>query len=154
MAIPNHLDVVTRARDYFAHLPPGPERAYRIVNRVAWELRADKVGLFHKTGGTRFHDRSLDVLMVDVALEGANGRIPTFDVLRDAEGKAEPAWSRTRPTGFGDRSKWRAADAPPDAPIEPQLGVVLSPTEVTAALTLAATIEAGAIALRRLLGGS
>ncbi len=101
--IPNHLDVVKAARARYQTLA-GPERAQRIVNAVAWELRDEGAGLFLKTGGTRFADRSLDVII----FKGGE----TFDVLRDAEGKAEPAWSRTKPTGMGDPKKWRAAVDP------------------------------------------
>ena len=101
--IPNHLDVVKAARARYQTLA-GPERAHRIVNAVAWELRDEGAGLFLKTGGTRFADRSLDVII----FKGGE----TFDVLRDAEGKAEPAWSRTKPTGMGDPKKWRAAVDP------------------------------------------
>jgi hypothetical protein len=101
--IPNHLDVVKAARARYEALA-GPERAHRIVNAVAWELRDEGAGLFLKTGGTRFADRSLDVII----FKGGE----TFDVLRDAEGKAEPAWSRTKPTGMGNPEKWRAAVDP------------------------------------------
>ena len=80
--IPNHLDVVKAARARYDSLT-GPERAHRIVNAVAWKLRDEGAGLFLKTGGTRFADRSLDVII----FKGGE----TFDVLRDAEGKAEPA---------------------------------------------------------------
>src|SRR5687768_5454832 len=97
--IPNHLDVVKAARARYAHLS-GPERAHRVVNAVAWALREEGAGLFLKTSGTQFAERSLDVIIFK---EG-----PTFDVLRDAEGEAEPAWGRTRPTGMGDPAKWRA----------------------------------------------
>jgi hypothetical protein len=114
--IPNHIDVVKAARARYAALA-GPERAHRIVNAVAWELREEGAGLFLKTGGTRFADRSIDVIIFKSG--------ETFDVLKDAEGKAEPAWSRTRPTGMGDPGKWRAAVDPgpvsdgASAPLEP-----------------------------------
>jgi hypothetical protein len=114
--IPNHIDVVKAARARYAALA-GPERAHRIVNAVAWELRDEGAGLFLKTGGTRFADRSIDVII----FKGGE----TFDVLKDAEGKAEPSWSRTRPTGMGDPGKWRAAVDPgpvsdgASAPLEP-----------------------------------
>jgi hypothetical protein len=105
--IPNHIDVVKAARARYAALA-GPERAHRIVNAVAWELRDEGAGLFLKTGGTRFADRSIDVII----FKGGE----TFDVLKDAEGKAEPSWSRTRPTGMGDPKKWRAAVDPGPVP--------------------------------------
>jgi hypothetical protein len=101
--IPNHLDVVKAARARYAAFA-GPERAHLVVNAVAWELRDEGAGLFLKTGGTQFKQRSLDVIIYK---EGE-----TFDVLRDAEGKAEPQWSRTTPTGMGDPKNWRAAVDP------------------------------------------
>ena len=109
--IPNHLDVVKAARARFAALS-GPERAHRIVNAVAWELREEGAGLLFKSGGTRFADRALDIIIFK---DG-----PTFDILRDAEGKAEPAWARTQPTGMGDTSRWRApVDPGPVGPTDP-----------------------------------
>ena len=60
--IPNHLDIVKAARARYAALAV-PERAHRIVNAVAWELRDEGAGLFLKTGGTRFADRSIDVII-------------------------------------------------------------------------------------------
>jgi hypothetical protein len=105
--IPNHLDVVKAARSRYEALA-GPERAHRIVNAVAWELRDEGAGLFLKTAGTRFEDRSLDVII----FKGGE----TFDVLVDAEGKAEPAWARTKPTGMGDPQKWRPAIDPGPVP--------------------------------------
>jgi hypothetical protein len=99
MPIPNHLNVVKAARARYAN-KSGPERAHLVVNAVAWQLRDEGAGLFFKPGGTQFKQRSLDVIIFK---EGQ-----TFDILRDAEGKAEPTWSRTEPTGMGDPEKWRA----------------------------------------------
>jgi hypothetical protein len=127
--IPNHIDVVRAARARYAALA-GPERAHRIVNAVAWELRDEGAGLFLKTGGTRFADRSIDVII----FKGGE----TFDVLKDAEGKAEPSWSRTRPTGMGDPKKWRAAVDPgpvadgASAPLEPSNPALDVPAELKA----------------------
>jgi hypothetical protein len=127
--IPNHIDVVKAARARYDALA-GPERAHRIVNAVAWELRHEGAGLFLKTGGTRFADRSLDVII----FKGGE----TFDVLKDAEGKAEPAWSRTRPTGMGDPKKWRAAEDP--GPVSD--GTSGAPDPPTQALDITAEIKA------------
>jgi hypothetical protein len=57
-----------------------------------------------KRSGSQFNERSLDVI---IFREGQ-----TFDVLRDAEGRAEPAWSRTEPTGMGDPQNWRPPTDP------------------------------------------
>jgi hypothetical protein len=141
--IPNHLDVVKAARARYETLA-GPERAHRIVNAVAWALRAEGAGLFLKTGGTRFADRSLDVIIF------RSGE--TFDVLKDAEGKAEPAWSRTKPTGMGDPQKWRAPVDPgpvsdgPSADVQPSnpaLDVIAEMKAIRSALdALIARLEA------------
>jgi hypothetical protein len=127
--IPNHIDVVKAARARYAALA-GPERAHRIVNAVAWELREEGAGLFLKTGGTRFADRSIDVIIFKSG--------ETFDVLKDAEGKAEPAWSRTRPTGMGDPGKWRAAVDP--GPVSDGASAALEPS--SPALDVTAEIKA------------
>jgi hypothetical protein len=123
-AIPNHLDVVKAARARYANLS-GPERAHRIVNAVAWDLRDEGAGLFLKTGGTQFKQRSLDII---IFREGQ-----TFDVLRDAEGDAEPTWSRTKPTGMGDPDNWRAAVDPAvlDGVAAPMNPPVMTPTPPT-----------------------
>jgi hypothetical protein len=107
------LEVVQRARAKYAYLPAGPERAHRIVNEVGWELRNDGAGLLYKPAGTNYNERSLDVIIYKPGGE-------TYDILIDAEGAAKPAWGRTKPTGFGDVSKWRAA-VPPIG-VEPEPG--------------------------------
>ena len=127
--IPNHIDVVKQPRARYEALR-GPERAHRIVNAVAWALREEGAGLFLKTGGTRFADRSLDVIIFKSG--------ETFDVLKDAEGKAEPAWLRTRPTGMGDPQKWRAPVDP--GPVPDGNSVPLEPSGQ--ALDVAAEIKA------------
>jgi hypothetical protein len=109
VSIPNLKYLVTEARAKYAHLS-GEERAYRVVNQVAWDARQRenlRAGLFYKPSGTNYAERSLDVVMI---LPGGE----TFDVLEDAEGKAEAKWSPTRPTGKGDVLKWRA-------PVDPKL---------------------------------
>jgi len=97
--IPDHLDVVKTARTRYDTLS-GPRRAHHIVNAVAWALRNEGAGLFFKRSGSQFNERSLDV----VIYRGGE----TFDILRDAEGRAEPSWSRTEPSGMGDPENWRA----------------------------------------------
>ena len=83
----------------------GEERAYHIVNQVAWDLRADGAGTFYKPSGANYKERSIDVIIYKPGGE-------TYDILGDAEGIAKPQWTRTKPTGFGDVSKWRAAVPP------------------------------------------
>jgi hypothetical protein len=136
--IPNHIDVVKAARARYEALE-GPERAHRIVNAVAWELREEGAGLFLKTGGTQFADRSLDVIIFKTG--------ETFDVLKDAEGKAEPAWSRTKPTGMGDPQKWRAPVDP--GPVSDGTSVPPEPSDQT--LDVTAEIKAIRSALDALI---
>lgn len=109
VAIPNHLDVVQRWRAHFNSLS-GEERAYQVVNAVAYELRGEGCGVYKKPGGP--HGVSSDVIIYKPNAE-------TFDILRDAEGVAAPQWGRTQPSGFGDLSRWQAAVPPEEQPPDP-----------------------------------
>jgi hypothetical protein len=113
--ISDHLDVVKSARARY-DLLTGPRRAHHVVNAVAWALRDQGAGLFFKRSGSQFNERSLDVI---IYREGQ-----TSDILRDAEGRAEPSWSRTEPTGMGNPQNWRAPVNPSelDAGIESPSG--------------------------------
>lgn len=102
--IPNHIDIVQRARSKYGE-SIGKERAYRIVNQVAWDLRNEGAGTFYKPSGDNYNERSLDIIIYK-----PNGE--TFDILGDAEKEANPQWARTKPSGFGDLSKWRVATDP------------------------------------------
>lgn len=102
MAIPNHIETVRKWRAVYAGLS-GPERAYQIVNGVAWDLGGEGCGLYAKENGP--HGVSQDVVIFRPEGE-------TFDILGDAEGQAKPQWSRTQPTGFGDLSRFRPATEP------------------------------------------
>lgn len=111
VTIPNHVDVVKKWRAVYKDLA-GPERAGRIVNAVAWDLRGEGAGTFFKDAGDNWNHRSMDVIIYKPGGE-------TFDILGDAEGNANPGWARTKPTGFGAISKWRAAVEPELGPPEP-----------------------------------
>lgn len=120
MPIPNHLDVVKAARAKYASLS-GPARAGAIVNQVAWDLRGEGAGTYYKPAGDNFNARSLDVIIYQHRDGDPAGKGATFDILGDAEGNANPQWSRTSPTGYGDSDKWRNAtdpggSQPPDPP--------------------------------------
>jgi hypothetical protein len=104
VSIPNHLDVVREARERYAD-ESGPERAGLICNYVAWKLREEGAGTFYKPSGGNWNQRSMDAIIFK-----PNGE--TFDILGDAEGDANPQWVRTKPSGFGDPAKWRAATDP------------------------------------------
>lgn len=122
VGIPNHLDVVQRARVKYASLS-GVERAGKIVNQVAWDLKAEGAGAYAKTSGTNYQGRSVDIIIYKPGGE-------TFDILGDAEGNADPQWGRTTPTGLGDVNLWRAATDPggviePPPPPPPPTGTTL-----------------------------
>jgi hypothetical protein len=153
MPIPNHRDVVERWRAVFDALA-GDERAYQIVNAVAYELANEGCGVYAKPNGP--HGVSQDVVIFKPNAE-------TFDILGDAEGEARPQWSRTAPTGFGDLSRWRAAVRPdvPGTPPEEPPGPDPQPTpcdlqpvlEALVALTeKLATLEREVVASRTLTG--
>lgn len=103
--IGNHLDVVQAARVTYDSIGPGIERAGRIVNQVAWDLKDLGVGVLSKTSGTNFMGWSIDIIIVNPG--GAS-----YDILGDAEGAATPHWDRTSPSGFSDISRWRAPRDP------------------------------------------
>lgn len=95
--LPNQLAVVEAARvTYDAYT--GIERAGRITNHVAWELRNQGVGLVFKNFGNQYRDRSIDVIMVSPGGDA-------YDILGDAEGDANPQWSNIAPI---DIDRWRA----------------------------------------------
>lgn len=122
MPIPDHKSVVVAARAKYAHLS-GPERAYHIVNQVAWDLRAEGAGSYFKNSGTHFSGpygpRSIDILIYKNRPGDPAGKGATFDILGDAEDKAVPQWVRTTPTGYGDVGVWRAPVTPEEAPTPP-----------------------------------
>jgi hypothetical protein len=91
------LSLVKEARERYDALDPGLERAGKIVNYVAYNLAG--AGTFYKPNGTQWNKRSIDVVIFK------DGK--TFDCLIDAEGKAEPCWKPTKPSGRGDTRKWR-----------------------------------------------
>lgn len=116
VAIPNHLDVVKAARQKYA-AESGIKRAGLITNQVAWDLRSEGAGLLAKTSGDNYQGKSADTIIYKPGGE-------TFDILGNGEGSADPQWTRTQPTGFGDVSKWVAASEPagtsnPPPPVDP-----------------------------------
>ena len=114
-AIPNHLETVKAARVTYTRLS-GRNRAYCIVNKTAWDLRAEGVGTFYKIGENSFADRSSDVIIYKST--------DTFDILGDAEGQAVPQWGSTEPSGHGPIANWRA-------PIDPNTILNVCPMGVT-----------------------
>jgi hypothetical protein len=100
---PSRKSTVVKYREVYRNLPPGEERGWRIINATCWEHRAEGCGLFRKTSGTNYAGFSIDILIFK-----KDGKFYSFDVLEDAEGRAEPQWGRTSPTGFAPPEKWAA----------------------------------------------
>jgi len=157
VSIPNHKDLVAAARTAYASYT-GRERAYLILNAVAWQLRDDGAGLFYKTGDNSYANRSSDVLIFQPREDGLPpGKGRTFDCLGDAEGRADPAWGPTSPTGLGDLEHWRpsvdpstlplpaGSVPPPPPPVEPPPPVTPPvqppPTDYTRMLALIAELQ-------------
>jgi hypothetical protein len=115
---PSRKSTVVKYREVYRNLPPGEERGWRIINATCWEHRAEGCGLFRKTSGTNYAGFSIDILIFK-----KDGKFYSFDVLEDAEGRAEPQWGRTSPTGFAPPEKWAAPldpgilPPPPPTPI-------------------------------------
>ena len=129
------LSVVKEARALYDHLE-GPERAGRIVNYVAYNI--PEAGTFYKPSGTNWNKRSLDVIIFK------DGR--TFDCLIDAEGKAEPTWKPTKPTGRGDVRKWRQATNPGNTkPVSQEPSVISTPVKPIKAEIVADVVASLAI---------
>ena len=115
MSIPNHLDVVKRARAVYNDRS-GTDRAHAICAFVTWELRVQPEGSwgrFLKGDGVTL---SADVIGLRVTNQTW---VDTYDILGDSEGAAVPQWGPTTPTGRGDLTRWRAAVPPPDPSPQP-----------------------------------
>lgn len=82
---------------------PSPEQLTDLLNRVAWQHRAEGWGLLRKPGGTRCRsllhgfDTSCDILVNEVS-------IWHFDVLIAAGEQATPAWQDVGPCRLGPES--------------------------------------------------
>jgi len=111
---PNGLEIVKRNRVKYNDLGAGPKRAWTVTNASAWDMRNDGAGMFFKDSGTEYNDRNINcILFKHRPGVDPSGKGEMYDVLRDAEGIAEPRWGRTNPSGYGDITKWRA-------PVEPE----------------------------------
>jgi hypothetical protein len=115
---PSRKATVVKYREVYKKLPPSPERGWRFINATCWEHRAEGCGLFKKPSGTNYAGFSIDVLIFK-----KDGLYYSFDVLEDAEGRAEPQWGRTEPTGFAPAEKFAA-------PLNPGLLPAPIPTPV------------------------
>lgn len=94
------LPTVERLR---ASYPPEMTRAQvgELLNRVAWEHKAEGWGLLKKTGGSRCPVGNLEA-SCDILVHAPSVR--HFDVLSDSEGAARPVWRDVGPCVLGPSS--------------------------------------------------
>lgn len=109
----------------------GPDGAFEITKRVAWDLRDDGAGLLAKSTGNDAHGFAVDIIAYPT---GAY-----VDCLIDAGGVNTPAWQIH--SDVIDPSRWRPPSdpgdvlAPPAPPVDPPVplpGVPLTLDEVLA----------------------
>lgn len=112
------LEPLTKLR---ASYPPRmtPEQVGELLNRVAWEHRADGWGLLRKGSGTRCPVPHGGEASCDILIHGPS--VTHFDVLADAEGVATPVWRDVGPCVLGPGSGCAMANflapvAPSDSP--------------------------------------
>ena len=121
------FDTVKRFRAKYT-APLSNAEMGELVNRIAWEHRADGWGLAKKNQGAHTLQPHTGIhISRDLLIHQATGE--TYDVLRDVEGDAEPTWNHIE-TGI---MEWvapvgdpLAEPAPPPVP-EPPTGPL--PTE-------------------------
>ncbi len=111
-------------RAKYPHPLNSPELAVTILNDAAYAHREDGWGLLKKTSGTNWDGKALDILFN--RLTGIH-----YDVLRDAEGDAEPVW---REVGPMDLARWLAPVAPEEepgpVPVPPSVDLTLIKAEL------------------------
>jgi hypothetical protein len=88
----------------------GPDGAFEITRRVAWELRDQGAGLLSKTSGNNSHGFAVDIVCF---------RDGTYaDCLVKAGDANQPAWQIN--PGVIDVSRWTAPSDPGDEDVKPQ----------------------------------
>ena len=106
--IPNHKATVAKWREYYADLPPGNERAWKIANATAYDHRSEGAGILSKPSGNNWKGYAIDIVVYK------DGR--HFDVLVDGEGEARPTWRLVTNPPTVDPGRWRAALNPGTTP--------------------------------------
>lgn len=106
------LDTLVRIRAEYP-TPLGIDKCVEILNRAAFEHRAEGWGLLFKDSGNNFNARSVDFLVNNHTGMGV-------DVFRDAGGESAVVWQEK---GATDLTRWRAPEGR-EAP------VVVDPTPV------------------------
>lgn len=95
-----------------------PAQVGELLNRIAWEHRADGWGLLKKTGGTMCPVPQGGHASCDVLIHAPS--VKHFDVLADAEGAATPVWRDVGPCVLGPSSGCAMANFL--APVQPAGG--------------------------------
>lgn len=108
------LPTVERLR---AEYPPKmtPAQVGKLLNRVAWEHRAEGWGLLKKTGGTRCPAPQGGDISCDILIHAPSVR--HFDALADTENVATPVWRDVGPCVLGPSSGCAMANYL--APVQP-----------------------------------
>lgn len=126
----NLLPTIERIRPQYP-TPMSQAQKAELLNRVAWEHRADGWGLLRKDGGNRCPaPQGVDVAC-DILVYAPNPW--HYDVLVDSDNTASPAWIDKGPcliTVSGcEMSRFLAPIAPPGQPPPPGLGDTPAPGE-------------------------
>lgn len=111
---PNILATVQRLRAEYP-TPMSPAQVGELLNRIAWEHRAEGWGLLRKTGGTMCPVPQGGHASCDILIHGPSVR--HFDVLADAESVATPVWRDVGPCVLGPSSGCAMANFL--APVQP-----------------------------------
>jgi hypothetical protein len=134
-ALMNHTDVVARIK---ADLEgrgvnlTGPDGAFEITKRVAWELRGEGAGLLDKPGGNNSHGFATDIICYP------SGQI--YDILVSGGDVNGPSW---QDAGAVDASRYRAP-VPVDPPaVPPPSTPTLSLDELVAKIDAMSALLAG-----------
>jgi hypothetical protein len=131
----NHTDIVASVKADLERRGvnlTGPDGAFEITKRVAWQLRGEGAGLLDKPGGNNAHGFATDIICYPT------GQI--FDVLVSGGDVNGPAW---QDAGAVDPARYRPAIDPGDEQAKPPAP---PPDEPPASEVLIDAIE-------RLIGG-
>jgi hypothetical protein len=126
----DHTDVVARIKSALEAKGislTGPDGAFEITSRVAWELRGEGAGLLDKPGGNQSHGFATDIICYP------DGQL--WDILGDGGGANIPGW---RESDKVDPSRYRPAKQMDDIPDPPDPDPKLS----EALKAVAAKVEA------------
>jgi hypothetical protein len=107
----DHTDVVARIKSALEAKGvslTGPDGAFEITGRVAWELRGEGAGLLDKPGGNQSHGFATDIICYP------DGQL--WDILGDGGGANNPQWNESDKV---DPSRYRPAKQMDPIPVPP-----------------------------------